>query len=297
MIFRQQTERKKVMKIVSILAAGLIALGLPHFVLAQDQLAAKAKTAVKIAEARKANAKLMRQYTWNSRTELIENGQVKDMRLEQVQYGPDGQLQRIIQNEQGASLPFGFIRRAMAEDKRQKMDKYLKGLRSLLDEYTLPTAGKVLDFMDKATITIPGDGTIILMSGSSVVVPGDSLSLWTEASTRQTRKIQVSTYYQGDAVNLTATYKTLSSGLTHVDYAEVTVPVKQLSVQVHNFDYDRTMGPPSSQITKQQSPASKDSPSLQTMERKLRDLKALFDQGLITKSEYDAKKAQLLQGL
>ena len=48
------------MKIVSILAAGLIALGLPHFVLAQDQLAAKAKTAVKIAEARKANAKLMR---------------------------------------------------------------------------------------------------------------------------------------------------------------------------------------------------------------------------------------------
>ena len=285
------------MKILSILAAGLIALGLPHIVLAQDQLAARATEAVKIAEARKANAKLMRQYTWNSRSELIENGQAKDMRLEQVQYGPDGQLQRIFQNELGASLPFGFIRRAMAEDKRQKMEKYLRGLRSLLDEYTLPTAGKVLDFMDKATITRPGDGTLILMSGSSIVVPGDSLSLWTEASTWQTRKIQVSTYYQGDPVNLTATYKTLSSGLTHVNYAEVAVPDKQLSFQVHNFDYDRTMGPPSLQITTQQSPPSKASPSLQTMERKLRDLKALFDQGLITKNEYDAKKAQILQGL
>jgi hypothetical protein len=177
------------------------------------------------------------------------------------------------------------------------MDNYLNGLRSLLDEYTLPTAGKVLDFIDKATIIRPGDGTLILMSGSRVVVPGGSLSVWTEASTRQTRKIQVSAYYQDDALNLTATFKTLGSGLTHVDYAEVTVPAKQLSVQVHNFDYDRIMAPPSPQITKQQGSAPEASPSLQTMERKLRDLKALLDQGLITKSDYDAKKAQILQGL
>jgi hypothetical protein len=33
------------------------------------------------------------------------------------------------------------------------------------------------------------------------------------------------------------------------------------------------------------------------VERKLRDLKALFDQGLITQSDYDAKKAQILEGL
>ena len=37
-------------------------------------------------------------------------------------------------------------------------------------------------------------------------------------------------------------------------------------------------------------------PSLQVAEQKLKDLKALFDQGLISKSEYDAKKQQILQG-
>ena len=236
------------MKILNILAAGLIVLATPHFILAQDQLAAKAETAVKITEARKANAKLMHQYSWHSRTELIENGEVKDMRLEQVQYGPDGRLQRIVENEQGASLPFGFIRRAIAEKKRKEMETYLKGLRSLLDQYTLPTAGKVLDFMDKATTTLADDGRMILMNGSSVVVPGDSLSVWTDASTRQTRKIQVDTFFQGDGVNLTATFKTLRSGLTHVDYAEVIVPAKNLSVQVQNFNYDRTMPPPAPQI-------------------------------------------------
>jgi hypothetical protein len=39
------------------------------------------------------------------------------------------------------------------------------------------------------------------------------------------------------------------------------------------------------------------SPPFQTIEQKLKDLKSLFDQGLISQSEYDAKKAQILQGL
>ena len=283
------------MRTLTTLAAGMIVLATPHFVLAQDQMVKRAETAVKITEARKANAKLMHQYSWQSRTELMENGEVKDMRLEQVQYGPDGQLQRTMLNEQGASLPFGFIRRAIAENKRKEMETYLKGLRSLLDQYTLPTAGKVLDFMDKATTTLANDGRMILMNGASVVVPGDSLSIWTEAATRQTRKIQVDTFFQGEAVNLTATFKTLRSGLTHVNYAEVMVPVKNLSIQVQNFDYDRTM-PPLQLAAPTQTPSAA-SPSFQTVERKLRDLKMLFDQGLISKSEYDAKKAQILEGL
>jgi hypothetical protein len=285
------------MKILSILTAGLIVLGLPQFVPAQNQPAAKANLAVRITEARKANAELMRQYIWHSRTELIVAGEVKDMRLEQVQYGPDGQLQRIVQNEQGAPLPFGFLRRAIAENERQQMEDYLKGLRGLLDQYTLPTAGKVLDFMDKATTSVAGDGRLVVMSGSSVVVPGDSLSVWTEAATRHTSKIQVDTFYQGEGVNLTATFKTLRSGLTYVAYAEVIVPQKQMTVQVQNFDYSRIMPPPSAQMTGQQGPAPAASSSLQTVERKLRDLKVLLDQGLITQSDYDAKKAQILQGM
>ena len=285
------------MKMLTILTAGLIVLVTSHFTVAQDQMAAKAATAMKIADARKANAKLMHQYAWQSRTELIENGAVQDMRLDQVQYGPDDSLQRIVQNEQGASLPMGFLRRAIAENKRQQMEEYLKGLRSLLDQYTLPTAGKVLDFMDTATATLADEGRLILMSGTSVVIPGDTLSVWTEAATRHTHKIQVYTFFQSDAVNLTATFKTLPSGLTHVAFAEATVPAKGLSVQVQNFDYDRIMAPPAPEMATPAAPSTPSAASLETVERKLKDLKVLFDKGLITQSEYDAKKAQLLEGL
>jgi hypothetical protein len=53
------------------------------------------------------------------------------------------------------------------------------------------------------------------------------------------QRVQISTTFQDNPVNLTATFKTIPSGLNHVAYAEVTVPSKQLSLHVQNFDYSR----------------------------------------------------------
>ena len=297
------------MKRISLLIAAMIGIVLPQTISAQIQLAANAATAVKITEARKANAALMRQYTWESRTELIEAGQVKDTRLDQVGYGPDGQLQRTLLNDQSSRLPIGFLRRAIIEDKRKQMEEYLTALRSLLDQYTLPTTGKVLDFMNQAATTGPDAGGLILMSGSSVIASGDNMSVWTDARSRQTRKVQVNTFYQGDAVELTATFKTLRSGLTYAAYAEVTVPAKQLSVQVQNYDYNRTMAQPSPQATKQKpsapaagasAPAPAAPPVTNTQAAamaKLKELKSLQKQGLISEAQYQAESQKILNQL
>jgi len=193
----------------------------------------------RITEARKANAALMRQYSWTSRTEVIDQGTVKDLRIDTVNYGPDGQLQRSTMNDQSAPLPFGFLRRRIAEAERQKVEEYLRGLRGLVEEYTLPTAGKVQDFMNRATATGPDASGLFQVTGQSVVVPGDTFSLWVDPTSRHPRKVQVSTTFQGDRVTLVGTFKTLPSGLNHVAYAEAIVPAKQLSVQVQNFDYNR----------------------------------------------------------
>ena len=47
------------------------------------------------------------------------------------------------------------------------------------------------------------------------------------------------TYFQGNPVSVSATFKTLPSGLSHLAFGEVIVPAKQLSVQVQDFDYNR----------------------------------------------------------
>ena len=227
-------------KALSALAVAVIAVGLAQTVPAQSPPPAITDVTVRITEARKANAALMRQYSWTSRTEVIDQGQVKDLRIDTVNYGPDGQLQRSTMNDQSAPLPMGFLIRRIAEIERQKVEQYLGGLRGLLEQYTLPTAGNVQDFMNRAKATGPDASGLFEMTGQNVVSPGDTFTLFVDPATRHPRKVQVTTTFQGDPVSLTATFKTLPTGLNHVAYAEVTVPAKQLSVQVQNFDYNRS---------------------------------------------------------
>ena len=219
--------------------AVLISLVCSPVVLAQTAQPTVASRAVQIAEARQANAALMHQYTWTSRTEIIDQGQVKDTRIEVVHYTPFGQLQRSLLNDESAPLPLGFLRRAIAQSERQQMEQYLTGLRGLLDQYTLPTTGKILDFMMSAKPMGPDAAGLFSMAGSNVVLPGDSLTIWVNGFTRHVARIQVNSSFQGDPVQLNATFSTLPSGLNYMAYAEVTVPNKQLSVQAQNFNYTR----------------------------------------------------------
>ncbi len=227
------------MKIQTVVLTGLMIISWSQTAQAQTALSANANEAVQITEARKANAALMHHYTWTSRTEIIDQGQVKDTRLEMIHYDPFGQLQRSLLNDSSAPLPRGFLRRAVAEDERKKMEEYLTGLRGILEQYTLPTMGKVLDFMTSARTVGPDASGLLQMTGSNVVLPGDSITFWVNAMNRHVARVQASTLFQGDSVQLSATFSTLPSGLNYMAYAEATVPNKQLSVQVQNFNYMR----------------------------------------------------------
>jgi hypothetical protein len=206
---------------------------------------ATANRAVQIYQAREANAALMHQYEWNSRTEIISQGQVKDIRIALVSYGPFGQLQRTVINDQPASggmmpMPFGFLRRAIAEDKKKEMQEYLMGLQGLLEQYTLPTTQKILDFISTATPSGPDANGLFQLTGYSVVQPGDNLTLWVNPWTKHLRQMQVNTTFQGNVVQMTATFQTVpGSGLNYAAFAEATVPAKQLSVQVQNYNFAR----------------------------------------------------------
>lgn len=227
------------MRILPTLVATMIVLGVPSAALAQSKADTTAVKAVQITAARKANAELMRKYTWHTRIELYMQGQIKDTRIELVSYGPDGKLQRTVLNDQHANMPIGFLRRAIAENEAKELETYLKGLQGMLEQYTLPTAGKVLDFMNQAQVMGPNAGGEVEMTGHGVVIPGDTFSVWSDARSRQTRKVVVASTFQGDLVNLTATFQTLASKLTYVSFAEVTVPAKQINLKVQNYDFLR----------------------------------------------------------
>jgi hypothetical protein len=223
------------MKRLLIVTSGLLAFGVFQI----SELQAQEGLAARIAEARTANAAMLKQYSWQSRTEVIDTGKVADTRIESVTYGPNGQLQRTLLNDESSPLPRGFLRRRIAEREKEKVEKYLTGLRSLLDQYTLPTQGKVLAFVMSATIQAPDANGLLQLNGNSVVVPGDTFALSVQATTRQTRKIAITTTFEGDPVTATASFRTLPSGLTHLEFGEVDVPAKQMSLQLHNYNYNQ----------------------------------------------------------
>ncbi len=196
-----------------------------------------ATEAMQISQARQRNLALMRQYTWNTRVEMLKNNNMVDQVISQESYLPTGQLQKVVINNEHAPLPGGFIRHAVAESKLEDAKKYMAGLKELLDQYTLPSAGAILNFLMAATTTGPDAAGSLIINGNNVVVQGDTLTFWVNAKTKAMRRIQVNTNYQGSAVALTATFSTMPNGLTYMDYAEINVPAKQSYVLVQNYNY------------------------------------------------------------
>jgi len=222
------------MKKPILFAATLAAFVFPALLPAQ---VANEGLANQIIAARQRNATLMKQYSWNCRTEILENGTPKDTRIETVTFGPDGQPQHTLLNDQSNPLPRGFFRRRIAEKEREDTENYLKKLRTFLHQYTMPTAGAVINFISTTPVVPPGPGGLIQLSGSSVVVPADTLSISIAMPAGQTRRMSVMTFFEGDEVTVTATFKTLVNGLNYPAYIQLSIPDKNMSVLIQNYDY------------------------------------------------------------
>ena len=220
------------MKALRLFAALLLGVSTLPATLAQSS-----GLATEIIAVRQKNDTLMRQYSWECRTDVLLDGVSKDLRIEQVNYGFDGQLQRTLINDQSAPLPFGFFAARIVEREREQVQQSLIGLRGLLDQYSLPSSGRIVAFISTGTISAPDANGRLQITGGNVVVPGDTLSLWVDAKTKQLVRMRIMTYYQGIQVTATATFNTLATGLNYMAYAQVDAPATGISLQVQNFDY------------------------------------------------------------
>jgi len=227
----------------TFLVATLVALGLgasPRHSLAQDAAnqGLRAGIAEKVTAARQANALAKQQYTWDQRTELLEDGVVKDTRVQMVNW-VNGQYQKSLVSDQGPSLPRFGLRKRIAEAKQKEMQEYLAGLKSLLEQYTLDTSPQLLAFFNKAQVSGPDASGLLALSGGSVVSPGDSVTVWVSAASHKAARTFVATTFQGDPITLNATFSTLSTGLNYMNFASIQIPAKQMEVQVSNFNFNR----------------------------------------------------------
>jgi hypothetical protein len=217
------------MRIVNI---GLLVLALsaPGPVWAQQDTAT---VATRISNARQENAQRTRDYSWTRRTEVKVKGETKNLTTEIVRYTPDGELQKTPISEDKAKSPRG-VRGKVAQKKAGEMKDWMAELGELLHAYSLPTAGSLLDFLDKAA-TVP-DGSGYRLVAADVIQSGDRMTLWVDEDSGLT-KTEVQTQYEGSDVQLTTDHARTPDGLDYVARTSIVVPDKDVEMTVENFSY------------------------------------------------------------
>jgi hypothetical protein len=191
----------------------------------------------KFYKSRNVSFDLVRNYTWDSRTDVTREGKIMDILIEHLSYGPDGKIQRTITNNQEAKLPSSFLIHQVAEDMKTKLVTFMNDLHVFLEEYALEDQGKASVFFSKANIGSPDKDGHILVSGEDVITKGDRLLWWIDTHNYTIAKASISTTFEGDQVEFTATYKYILPGVNYMAFAEVLVPAKSITVMLHCYDY------------------------------------------------------------
>jgi len=198
----------------------------------------KGTLATQIAEGRQQNQLMMREYTWNTRTEVKIDGEVKSVKVDLVRFTPDGELQKtkISDSADGQKKPRG-VKGKVASKKIKGMQEWAAELKALLQQYSLPTAGSLLDFMDKATVERNGQLATLIASG--VVQQGDEMTVLADSESRQLKMIEVSTSLDGDAVQVEILNESLKDGPSYTARQVVQVPAQKVELTIENFNFQR----------------------------------------------------------
>jgi len=191
--------------------------------------------AEKVSKARQENAVKTRDYSWTQRTEVKLKGETKSLKTEIVRYTVDGELQKTPIDETSAKKPKG-VRGKVAKKKAGEMKGWMADLGEVLKAYSLPTAGNLLDFLNKAAVSPDGDGK--KLDATDVVQAGDRMSVWIGADHKMT-KTEVSTQHDGSDVKLMTDHETTPDGLDYVARTTIVVPDKGVEMTVENFSYKR----------------------------------------------------------
>ena len=137
------------------------------------------------AEAQQANQAALRQYSWKSRTELKVDGEIKQVRLEQVRYDIDGRLQKTLiggsqapeASRPGPPGPARAIKKQIVEKKKEEFKDMLGDLAALAESYAHLSPERMKAFAARAAVT-KGQGIetgSVRIQGRDVQAMGDQI--------------------------------------------------------------------------------------------------------------------------
>ena len=187
----------------------------------------------------------MQHFTWKSRTELKVKGESKKVKVEQVRYGSDGQLQKVTLEEsspppsdQKSGRRGGRIKGKVIENKKEEFAELMQKLVVVAQSYGHIPPEQMQAFLKNAKFSMgsgPQEGTVQI-SGKGALNPDDSMNIWIDKQTLMMRRIEITTVLDKKPVLMTSEYIQMTNGPCFQSKATLQYPDKQIEVTVENFE-------------------------------------------------------------
>lgn len=184
------------------------------------------------------NMRALTGYTYQQRTAVQINGELKNVKLVQVAFGPDRQpLVTTLSSEPPEKLSGGPIRRHIEEDKINEMKETIEQVVQLSNSYLMLNQQSLQQLGRIAQAWMSPDGSSIRVTASGFQQPGDQVTITCDGQTKRQTQTQVTTNIFGGPMTILATYRQWPTGLNYNDQTVINVPGKGMQITINTMNY------------------------------------------------------------
>lgn len=190
--------------------------------------------------AMRANQAALRNFGWESRTEIEVDGKQAGLVLAQVQYDADGALKRTVISKTEPDSVHGPIRKRKAKKKREKMNEQIAGVRRLIESYTHMTSETLQKAVGNAR-ALAGGAEMTRIQTRNLLRTGDTLSIWVTNRPLELQRLEVFTSYEGEPVQVEVEFRSLDGGPAYPARITINTELKErkLVLTTENFNFIR----------------------------------------------------------
>jgi len=226
-------------RMVSVKAMALVmAMSVPVWAPAPAQSTQNLEVLAQVGLQMESNMKALRGYTFQQRTAVQINGELKNVKLVQVAFTPQGEtLITTLSSEPPEKLSGGLIRRHFEEDKINEMRETIEQVVQLSNSYLMLNQQSLQQLGRIAQAWMSPDGSSIRVVASGFQQPGDQVTVTCDGATKRQMQTQVNTTIFGGPMTISAQYQQWSTGLNYNAQTSINVPGKGMQISINTFNY------------------------------------------------------------
>jgi hypothetical protein len=189
-----------------------------------------------------ANQQALRHYSWIQNTQLSLKGEVKNTKIEQCRYAPDGSVQKTQLSAPPEQKKKRGIKGKIVEKKTGEMKDYMERAIALIERYMPPSPDKMQAVVaaGKAALSQAGPDAIQLQF-KDYAKSGDALTFTLDKAAKMILQVNVDTWLddQADKVTLTVDFQTLPDATNYAASKTLNVAAKEIVVKILSSNYQK----------------------------------------------------------